>query len=524
MSTDTLLNVRGLNVTFQPPTGPVEAVRDVSLTLRRGRVLGVVGESGSGKSATFRALLGLTPSSAHVSGTVDYFGDSSHDANEARTVSAAEFTPELRAVTAMVYQNPGAALNPVFTIGQQLALAASNDDPDHLADLLDQVGLPEPARALTAYPHEFSGGMRQRAVIAMALAKQPQLLVADEPTTALDVTTQNRVLDLLSELQDRHELTIAFISHDLAVVRRMADDVVVMRHGIVVEAGTANDVFANPQHEYTRSMIEAFSVDTTASPAPPSQPLLAINDLTVDYRSRASRGATVRIIDGLDLDVQTGETLALVGESGSGKSTLANAVVGLAAANGSIRYGDTELVGLSGRARRPIQRELQIVFQNPLLSLNPRHRIARQLEEPMQVHLTFDRAARKQRIEAVLRDLELEPALADRFPHELSGGQAQRVVLARALLLEPKLIVFDEPTSALDVSVQASVLDLLNRLKAERALTYLFITHDLTVARHIADRIAVMRRGEIVELATPADLFADPQHEYTRELLGAALC
>ncbi len=520
MSSGELLNVHDLNVTFTTPTGSVSAVRGVDLTLRRGRVLGIVGESGSGKSATFRALLGLTPASAVVTGDVAYHPDA--ETGSVVRGTASELAPELRDASAMVYQNPGAALNPVFTIGQQLALAAKDDNPELLAGLLDQVGLPEPTQALQAYPHEFSGGMRQRAVIAMALAKQPALLVADEPTTALDVTTQNRVLDLLKQLQARHELTIAFVSHDLAVVRRMADDVIVMRHGEVVEAGPASDVFANPSHAYTQAMVAAFPDETPASTASQTTPLLTIRGLTVDYRSRESRSATVRVLEDLDLEVHAGETVALVGESGSGKSTLANAVVGLVPASGSIRYDDTELVGLSGRARRPMQRELQIVFQNPLLSLNPRHRIARQLEEPMQIHLSLDGAVRRQRIDDVLRDLELDPTLADRYPHELSGGQAQRIVLARALLLEPKLIVFDEPTSALDVSVQAAVLDLLARLKTERELTYLFITHDLTVARHIADRIAVMRRGKIVELASATDLFEEPKHEYTQELLGAA--
>lgn len=520
MSDHELLNVRDLNVTFTAPTGPVHAVRGVDLTLRRGRVLGVVGESGSGKSASFRALLGLTPTSAQVTGDVAFSPAPAGAGIVQGTTSELALT--LRAASAMVYQNPGAALNPVFTIGQQLALAAKDDDPELLADLLGQVGLPNPTQALEAYPHEFSGGMRQRAVIAMALAKQPTLLVADEPTTALDVTTQNRVLDLLKELQARHDLTIAFVSHDLAVVRRMADDVIVMRHGEVVEAGPASDVFANPSHAYTRAMVAAFPDETPGPTADPTTPLLTIRGLTVDYRSRESRNARVRVLEDLDLAVHTGETVALVGESGSGKSTLANAVVGLVPASGSIRYLDTELVGLSGRARRPMQREMQIVFQNPLLSLNPRHRVARQLEEPMQVHLSLDPAARRQRIGDVLHDLELDPTLADRYPHELSGGQAQRIVLARALLLEPKLIVFDEPTSALDVSVQAAVLELLNRLKTERGLTYLFITHDLTVARHIADRIAVMRHGKIVELASASELFDEPQHDYTRELLEAA--
>lgn len=518
-SDEVVLDVRELHVTFRPPTGPVEAVRGVDLCLERGRVLGVVGESGSGKTASFRSLLGLNPASADVCGRIEF----RPAMGERVSGSPTELVDVLRRESAMIYQNPGAALNPVFTIGQQLALAAETKDPAVLADLLDQVGLPDPERALQAYPHEYSGGMRQRAVIAMALAKTPTLLIADEPTTALDVTTQDRVLALLDELRERYGLTIAFISHDLAVVRRVADDIAVMRDGLVVEAGDAAAVLNDPQHEYTQALIAATPDGNSAGRRQHTGPLLEITDLAVDYRSRERRTASTRVIEGLDLTIDTGETVALVGESGSGKSTLAHAIVGLAsAAEGSIRYDSTELVGLRGKARRPLQREIQIVFQNPLLSLNPRHRVGPQLEEPMQVHLSLRGSERRDRISDIIDELELDPELLDRFPHELSGGQAQRMVLARALLLEPRLIVFDEPTSALDVSVQDAVLDVLARLKAERQLTYLFITHDLAVAHQIADRIVVMRRGEIVERASAVDLFTDPQHDYTRELLAAA--
>lgn len=512
MSADVVLDVRDLAMTFRPPTGPVDAVRGVSFQLNRGKVLGIVGESGSGKSATFRALLGLSPPTASISGEVRFNGE-----------EIAAGAKPLRNASAMIYQNPGAALNPVFTIGQQLQWVARSDTTD-LVGLLEQVGLPNPERALDAYPHEFSGGMRQRAVIAMALAKKPTLLVADEPTTALDVTTQDRILGLLDELRERHDLTVAFISHDLEVVRRIADNIAVMQHGRIVEAGRAEQVFTEPQHDYTKALLAATPTETAAPFTPDdSPPILAIEDLAVEYRSRERQGTKVRVIDGLNVTIEAGETLALVGESGSGKSTLAHAIVGLnRVAGGSIRYAGTELVGLRGRARRTIQQEVQIVFQNPLLSLNPRHRVGSQLEEPMNVHLPLGARERRERIEKAASDMDLDVGLLDRFPHELSGGQAQRMVLARALLLEPKLIVFDEPTSALDVSVQASVLDLLAQLKTDRKLTYLFITHDLAVARQIAERIAVMKQGEIVELAPTEDLFADPQHDYTRELLMAA--
>ena len=520
-----VLDVRDLEVTFQPPTGAVHAVRGVSFALEAGEVLGVVGESGSGKSTTFRALLGLTPASADVRGVVELPTTASTGPND--EASALEVvTAELRDQTAMVYQNPGAALNPVFTIGQQLSLAAGDRGlaRAELVQLLDDVGLPQPETALDAYPHEFSGGMRQRAVIAMALAKQPAVLIADEPTSALDVTTQQRILDLIDKIREGHGLAVVFISHDLLVVEQIADRIAVMKDGQMVEVGTTADVLTNPQHEYTKALLAASHIGAADAPSESGTPLLQIADLGVQYRSRAKRGEKVQVIDGLNLTVDRGETVALVGESGSGKSTLAHAVVGLAASTGSIRYDGTELVGLSGRSRRPMQRAIQIVFQNPLLSFNPRQRVSSQLEEPMRVHLPLSGVERRERIHANVVDLELDPELLNRFPHELSGGQAQRLVLARALMLEPELIVFDEPTSALDVSVQAVVLDLLARLKVERNLTYLFITHDLAVARKISDRVVVMRQGEIVERAATAELFANPQHEYTKALLSAAQC
>ncbi len=518
-----ILEVENLEVTFNPPTGEVHAVRQVSFELQAGEILGIVGESGSGKSVSMRALLGLTPTSAIVTGSVRVDG---------AIGSPAESADRVRKMAALVYQNPGAALNPVFTIGFQLGLAAGTTDRAALSALLEQVGLPEPERALDAYPHEYSGGMQQRAVIALALAQEPRLLVADEPTTALDVTTEAQILDLLLRLRDEHDLSIAFISHDLAVIRRISDRVIVLKDGEVVESGATEDVLSNPQEPYTQMLVAAMpgaasprSIDEEAS-----APLLELSGVTVDFRRGGRERGTNRVLDGLDLSVRRGETLTLVGESGSGKSTLANAVAGLVPqTTGSITFDGIALVDPAVRkgrrkrssTRRDVQQRLQMVFQNPLLALSPRKSISWQLHEPQRIHTARDRTERQRCIDEMIDRLELDSTLLDRRPHELSGGQAQRVVLARALLLDPEFIVFDEPTSALDVSVQAAVLDLLAELKRDLGLTYLFITHDLAVARHLADRIAVIRKGVIAELRPTEELFANPHDPYTAALLAS---
>ena len=518
-----IIEVDNLEVTFNPPTGEVHAVRGVSFEIQAGEILGIVGESGSGKSVSMRALLGLTPTSAIVTGSVSI---------EGATGSPAESADRVRKMAALVYQNPGAALNPVFTIGFQLGLAAGTTDRAALTTLLEQVGLPEPERALDAYPHEYSGGMQQRAVIALALAQQPRLLVADEPTTALDVTTEAQILDLLLRLREEHDLSIAFISHDLAVIRRISDKVIVLKDGEVIESGATTDVLSHPQEPYTQMLVA--SMPGAASPRSideeASAPLLELSGVTVEFRRGGRERGANRVLDGLDLSVRRGETLALVGESGSGKSTLANAVAGLVPqATGSITFDGIALVDPTGRngrrkrsrTRREVQHRLQMVFQNPLLALSPRKSIRWQLHEPQRIHTARDRTERQCCIDEMIDRLELDGALLDRRPHELSGGQAQRVVLARALLLDPEFIVFDEPTSALDVSVQAAVLDLLAELKSDLGLTYLFITHDLAVACHLADRIAVMRKGVIVELRPTEQLFTNPHDPYTAALLAS---
>ncbi len=514
---ESVLAMHDLRVTFNPPTGPVDAIRGLDLAIHAGEVLGIVGESGSGKSVTFRSVLGLTPPSATTSGTITVGGKSG---------TPTEMAPEARAISAMVYQNPGAALNPVFTIGQQLTLVAQDENESNLADLLDQVGLPEPAKALDSYPHEFSGGMQQRAVIAMALAQRPKLLVADEPTTALDVTTETQILDLLVKLGNERQIAIAFISHDLGVIGKIADRVAVMRNGEVLETGATQQILTNPEHPYTQMLIASSpgARETATFTAADEPGLLEIDNLTVEYRNRDRRaGRKVRVIEGLGLTVAKGETVALVGESGSGKSTLANAVVGLVPhVEGSIRFDGQDLATMTRAEKKAFRSKVQVVFQNPLLSLSPRRTIAWQLHEPLRLYTDHTKAERDERIAELMGRLDLDTELLDRRPHELSGGQAQRVVLARALAVDPTLIVFDEPTSALDVSVQVEVLELLNELKVERELTYLFITHDLAVARHLADRIAVMQHGKIVELRETQDLFDDPQHPYTRTLLASS--
>ncbi len=515
--TGTLLDVSDLSVTFNPPTGAVRAVRDVDLAISAGEVLGIVGESGSGKSVTVRSVLGLTPPSASVGGTVTIDGT---------TGTPRDMSGAAQKMSALVYQNPGAALNPVVTIGRQLRLLSGGADDEELESLLGRVGLPDPKRAMQAYPHEFSGGMQQRAVIAMALSQQPKLLIADEPTTALDVTTEAQILDLILGIRDERNLAVVFISHDLDVIGKVADRVAVMQQGVVVETGTTQQVLHVPQHPYTQKLIASAPSRTPAAIThePDEHAILEIRNLAVDYRDRnRTSGGKVRVLEDLNLSVVAGETLALVGESGSGKSTLANAIAGLVpVANGSIHFQSTELTALNRKARRATRAQLQMVFQNPLLSLSPRRSIRWQLHEALRLHTGMSSDERNGAIEGTFERLGLSVDLVERKPHELSGGQAQRVVLARALVLEPRCIIFDEPTSALDVSVQAEVLELLSELQAEHGLTYLFITHDLAVARYLADRIAVLRTGKIVELSATADLFNNPAHEYTKSLLDAS--
>ncbi|MEU8027990.1 ABC transporter ATP-binding protein [Streptomyces sp. NPDC049099] len=520
-----LLEVTGLGVDFDGEA----AVRDVSLTLARGEVLGLVGESGSGKSATVLAVLGLLPGNATTRGSVRL------DGTELLGASERELTRIRGGRVSMVFQDPLSAFTPVYRIGDQIAEAvrAHRDVSraqarSRAVDLLDLVGIPEPALRARAFPHEFSGGMRQRAMIAMALAAEPDLILADEPTTALDVTVQAQILDVLRTAQRESGAAVLLVSHDLGVIAGLADRVAVMRQGRVVEQGTAADVFDRPRAPYTRQLLAAVPrIDTPRRPQPTgAEPVLKVRGLTRTFPVHTGtvvrrRTGTVYAVDGVDLDIRRGETLALVGESGSGKSTTLFELLELAAPEGgSVELFGQRLGALSKNRAKALRRRIQIVFQDPMASLDPRMPVGDIIAEPLRAQ-GAGKGVVARRVPELLTRVGLEPAHADRYPHEFSGGQRQRIGIARALSVEPELLVLDEPVSALDVSVQAEVLDLLRRLKEELGLAYLFVSHDLAVVRNIADRVSVVYLGRTVEAGPVDEVFARPRHPYTQALLSA---
>ncbi|MGW4491247.1 ABC transporter ATP-binding protein [Streptomyces sp. NPDC004376] len=520
-----LLQLTGLDVDFDGRP----AVRDVHLTLDRGEVLGLVGESGSGKSATALAVLGLLPGNAVARGSVRL------DGTELLGAPERELNDIRGRRIAMVFQDPLSAFTPVYRIGDQIAEAvrAHHDVSRARAaaravELLDLVGIPEPALRAKAFPHEFSGGMRQRAMIAMAIANEPDVLLADEPTTALDVTIQAQILDVLRTAQRTTGAALLLVSHDLGVIAGMADRVAVMRVGRVVEQGTAEQVYGTPREPYTRELLAAVPrLDTPRVPAPATgEPVLTVRGLTRTYPVRTGgvlrrRTGTVHAVDGVDLDLRRGETLAVVGESGSGKSTTLFELLELAAPEG----GTVELFGrrygtLTRAERRELRRRVQVVFQDPMASLDPRMPVGDIVAEPLRAQ-GADRTTAARAVPGLLARVGLDPDHADRYPHEFSGGQRQRVGIARALSVEPELLLLDEPVSALDVSVQAEVLDLLQRLKEELGLAYLLVSHDLSVVRNIADRVSVVYLGRTVEAGPVDEVFARPRHPYTQALLSA---
>jgi peptide/nickel transport system ATP-binding protein len=510
------------------------AVNRVSLEVLRREILCVVGESGSGKSVMAKAILRLLPE-PHVrvtGGRVIYGGQD----------LLALSSDAIRAIRggriAMIFQEPMVALNPLMTVGRQTdeiievhTKMRPAERRRRVVEVFRDVRLPEPERILSSYPHELSGGQRQRVMIAMALALEPALIIADEPTTALDVTTQAQILKLLKELQARHGTAIMFITHDFGVVAEIADRVAVMRHGVLVEHGRAAGILAHPQHEYTRALIAAVpSLVPRHTPANGQRPstrrsLLSVSGLEKSFAGRGGAFAfgrkRVQAIAGVSLDVPKGRSLALVGESGSGKSTLARCIVGLERPDkGAIVLEGSDIAGLSRAKLRPYRKTLQMVFQDPFASLNPRWRVGDIIAQGPVVNGTPRHVALAEARE-LLRLVGLEPKAADRYPHEFSGGQRQRIGIARALAVKPKLIIADEPVSALDVSVQKQVLDLLDELRTTFDLSMLFITHDLRVAAHVCEEIAVMKDGVIVEQGSTADIFARPQHAYTQALLAS---
>ena len=527
-----LLEVEGLRVAF----GDAEpVVRDVSFTLTPGRVLALVGESGSGKSVSAMSVLGLLPPEARVSGSIRFRGT--------ELVGATD--DQLRAVRGagigVVFQEPMNSFTPVLSIGTQIAEAITAHPTDldragassRIDELLRAAGLTDPQRIRKAYPHELSGGQLQRAMIAMALAGDPVALIADEPTTALDVTVQAGILDLLRRLGRERDLAVLLITHDMGVVADVADELLVMRRGDPVEHGTVAEVFAHPTAEYTRALLDAVpSLEargaetdhvTTAGGAPEasraSRPLVAqLRDVAVRY---ARRGEPV--VSGIDLELRAGETLGLVGESGSGKSTIGRALAGLVpVVAGSVEVDGSDLRTARGGRLRELRSHVGIVFQDPASSLNPRQTIGWSIAEPLLVHGTASTAERTERVRELLVAVQLDPSWAERFPHQLSGGQRQRVAVARALALRPALVIADEPTSALDVTVQAAVLDLLSDLQQDFGFGMLLISHDLAVVRQLADEVVVLHDGRVVERGTTDAVLDDPQQDYTRMLLAAA--
>ncbi|MDR2252693.1 MAG: ABC transporter ATP-binding protein [Bifidobacteriaceae bacterium] len=528
--TEPLLRTRDLVVSFQTDGAPVRAVNRVSFEVAKGEVLAIVGESGSGKTVSSRAMIGLLPRTARIEGSAKIDG--------AELIGLRG--EAMRAVRgdriAMVFQEPSTALDPVRTIGWQISEAlrahrrmTRRQAMARAVELLELVGIADAARRARSYPHQLSGGQKQRAMIAMAISCDPEVIIADEPTTALDVTVQAQILDLLRDLRERLGTAIILITHNMGVVADLADRVAVMLQGELVEQGSADDVFARPTHPYTKHLLSSVPYlgrERPASmntPAPPvaAETVLSVKDLKVFFPGRIA-SPPVQAIDGVSLELRRHEILALVGESGSGKTTLGRCAVGLLApTEGELEVLGKPLAPLKGRELRALRRRLGFVFQDPAASLNPRMSVGVCVAEPMVVHGEGTAASRRARVDELLDAVELPLEFASRYPHELSGGQRQRVSLARALALGPELLVADEPTSALDVSVQARVLEVFVRLQHQMGFACLFITHDLAVVDLLADRIAVMKSGRLVELGSRIDVLRNPQAQYTKDLIAA---
>lgn len=526
--TEPLLSIEDLSVDFISGKNTQHAVKNISFTINKGETLALVGESGSGKSVTAHSILRLLPYplARHPSGKIFYQGKDLLSA-------VPEYLRKVRGDRiAMIFQEPMSSLNPLHSIEKQineiLMLHKGMNTKQASArtlELLTLVEIKNPAQRMSSYPHELSGGQRQRVMIAMALANEPELLIADEPTTALDVTVQLTILELLKDLQERLGMSILLISHDLNLVRRVAHRVCVMRGGEIVEQASCAQIFKNPQHPYTQELLGA---EPSGQPAPhtPSEILLETQDLRVWFPIKKGilqrKVDHVKAVDGISFALQRGQTLGVVGESGSGKSTLGLAILRLIHSKGGIFYAGQAIDGLSQQQVRPMRRDIQVVFQDPFGSLSPRMSVSDIIGEGLGIHKMGNAEEQEQAIIAVLHEVGLDPETRHRYPHEFSGGQRQRISIARALVLKPKLIVLDEPTSALDRTVQRQVVELLRHLQQKYNLTYVFISHDLAVVKALSHQLLVMRQGKVIEQGTAEDIFAAPQQEYTQQLLAAA--
>ena len=525
-----LLKVDDLHVDFTVDGKIIHAVRGVSFHINQGETVALVGESGSGKSVTALSVLKLLhyPPASHPRGSILFDGEDlmqtkSKDLQHVRGNNIS-----------MIFQEPMTSLNPLHSverqIGETLKLHQGASDAQartRVIELLNQVGIRDPEKRLQAYPHQLSGGQRQRVMIAMALANKPKLLIADEPTTALDVTVQAQILELLADLKTRMGMGMLFITHDLGIVRKIADRVCVMTDGEIVEQGPTEEIFQNPQHSYTQHLLSAEPKGDPPELDPSAPAVMTGQDIKVWFPIK--RGFlrktvdNIKAVDGIDLTVREGQTLGIVGESGSGKTTLGLALMRLLSSKGSINLLGNSIQGKSSREMRPLRKDMQIVFQDPFGSLSPRMSISAIIEEGLVIHFPdLTRQEREQRVSDVLHEVGLDPQMRHRYPHEFSGGQRQRIAIARALVLEPKFLMLDEPTSALDMSVQAQVVDLLRAVQKRRNLAYLFISHDLKVVRALANEVIVMRLGKVVERGPAAQIFDAPQHEYTKALMAAA--
>ncbi|MEX0365813.1 MAG: ABC transporter ATP-binding protein [Ruegeria sp.] len=522
-----LLDVKNLNVSFRQDGQVTAAVRGVSFTVDRGETVALVGESGSGKSVTALSTVSLLGESAEIEGSVTYDGQEMIGASEQRLMDVRGND------ISFIFQEPMTSLNPLHTIQKQMAESLALHQGltgkaarDRIVELLDKVGIRDARERLDSYPHQLSGGQRQRVMIAMALANKPDILIADEPTTALDVTIQAQILELLAELQKAENMGMLFITHDLGIVRRIADRVCVMKDGEIVETGPTAEIFDNPQHPYTQKLLAA---EPSGSPDPvalDAEEIARTDKLKVWFpiqRGFLKRTVGhVKAVNDATITVRAGETLGIVGESGSGKTTMALALMRLISSEGEITFRGQDVRDWSTRELRRLRKDMQIVFQDPFGSLSPRMTCMQIIAEGLAIHKVDPHRAPRELVAEVMTEVGLDPAAMDRYPHEFSGGQRQRIAIARAMVLRPKLLVLDEPTSALDMTVQVQIVDLLRDLQRKYGLAYLFISHDLKVVRAMSHQVIVMRQGDVVEMGAADDLFENARTDYTRELVAAA--